>query len=436
MKQDQYHHLRLRGGTWYFVAQMNKHRFQKALSDSETNAMQLRDQFLYEIKKYGKILSDLVVAEDEVEDVKSSEDLLFGDVAYIWNERKKAEKRKDQIKSSTLKDYQSSMNCYILPRFGSLPIRAITASDVDDFIFTLGDYSSGKNKKKSSKKAKKISPKRINNILVPMRSLFKMAKKKDYVSENIMLDVDNLKLEEPDIFPLDIEQVRQFLDVVTPHFQPFFIVAFFTGMRFGEMAALKWKNVDLKRNLILVRETRVYGEESRPKTKKSRRDVDMLPPVREALCGLKELDGVKDGYVFHDAQSRLLGTNHVRNLVWKVALEKAGIDYRPMLQTRHTFATMMIDAGEDLGWVQKMLGHSSLQMIYTRYYSWVKRETRNDGSAFLAKAYHPEFGNSDSSDLEDIVGGKVIDIRSMLRHGYVNVTSDEKRGYTVKRVTP
>jgi integrase len=44
---------------------------------------------------------------------------------------------------------------------------------------------------------------------------------------------------------------------------------------------------------------------------------------------------------------------------------------------------MMLSAGEDIGWVQNMLGHSSLQMIFTRYYAWIPRKTRKDGSAFL-----------------------------------------------------
>jgi len=46
-------------------------------------------------------------------------------------------------------------------------------------------------------------------------------------------------------------------------------------------------------------------------------------------------------------------------------------------------STMMLDFGEDIGWVQNQLGHSSLQMIFTRYYSWIKKSTRNDGSAFM-----------------------------------------------------
>ena len=68
--------------------------------------------------------------------------------------------KQGQLKSSTMKDYKSSMNFHSLPYFGNRPIQAITASDIDDFVMTIS-----------------CSPKRINNILVPMRSLFKMAKK-------------------------------------------------------------------------------------------------------------------------------------------------------------------------------------------------------------------------------------------------------------------
>ena len=80
---------------------------------------------------------------------------------------------------------------------------------------------------------------------------------------------------------------------------------------------------------------------------------------------------------------RRLKTDHFRNVVWITALEKAGFEYRPPIQTRHTFATLMLSAGEDIGWVQNMLGHSSLQMIFTRYYAWIPKKTRRDGSAFM-----------------------------------------------------
>ncbi len=300
------------------------------------------------------------------------------------------------MKSTTLHDYKCSMNLHILPYFGNRPIRSITAADVEDFTRIL-----------------KCSSKRINNILIPVRSLFKLAKKKGYVAENIMFDVDNLKVEETDIYPLSIEQVRSFLEKVHQHYRPFFTVAFYTGMRFGEMAALKWKNVDLQRGLIKVRETRVNGEEGRPKTKKSKRDVEILSMVKQALLDQKKITG-KDDYVFRDSSGNLMTTDHARRVIWTPALQKAEIGYRPMIQTRHTFATMMIDAGEELGWVQHMLGHSSLQMIYTRYYSWVKKDTRRGGDAFLKKMYKPELDTSE--DLERIrkPEGKIIDFTSRL----------------------
>jgi integrase len=56
------------------------------------------------------------------------------------------------------------------------------------------------------------------------------------------------------------------------------------------------------------------------------------------------------------------------------------------MQTRHTFATIMLSEGENIGWIQNMLGHGSLQMIFTKYYAWMPKETRSDGSAMM-RAY-------------------------------------------------
>lgn len=218
----------------------------------------------------------------------------------------------------------------------------------------------------------------------------KWARKKGIVAENILLLIDNLPLEQSEINPLPIEEIKKFQENVDTHFLPFFTVAFFTGMRFGEMAALKWKNVDFRRNTIHVKETRVVGEETPPKTKKSKRYIKMLPPVRQALEKQQKLSG-KDQYVFRDKNGRLLTPDHVRRMIWIPALKKAELEYRPLIQTRHTFASIMIDSGEDLGWIQRMLVHGTLQMIYQHYYSWIESETRIDGSAFLKNTYHKVF---------------------------------------------
>lgn len=64
---------------------------------------------------------------------------------------------------------------------------------------------------------------------------------------------------------------------------------FGSGVRFGEMAALKWHNVDTDRCTARICETLVYSIEGRPKTRKSNRDIDLLPPVLEALESLKQM---------------------------------------------------------------------------------------------------------------------------------------------------
>lgn len=145
-----------------------------------------------------------------------------------------------------------------------------------------------------------------------------------------MLDVENLKPEETDIRPLDITQVRDILEQVHPHYRHFFEVAFFTGMRFGEMFALKWKNVDLDRAIIRVVETRVYGKEGSPKTKKSKRDIHLMPPASQALKTQYLATG-KGAYVFLDTKGAPVIPDHIGNVIWKPALLKAKIDYRPML---------------------------------------------------------------------------------------------------------
>jgi len=76
-------------------------------------------------------------------------------------------------------------------------------------------------------------------------------------------------------------------------------------------------------------------------------------------------------------------------------MEKAGLKYRSLLQTRHTFATLMLDSGELPGWVQQMMGHETLQMVHEKYYSFIKNYQRDDGRAFMEKVYGPSMASSE-----------------------------------------
>jgi integrase len=354
------HHLNLRNSTWYFLAMVNGTRVKKALSTSVTEARSLRDLYLKEISLYGEIISLKSAALEATEN-----SVLFGEVATEWSTI-----IKNEVKSSTLRDYKSAMNFYILPHFGNTPISEISYANIESFRAKLT-----------------CSSKRKNNVLVPMRAVMQFAYKSELIDKNPMDLVANLRVDKADIHPLSIDEVFCFLDVVDPYYKSFFIVAFFTGMRFGEMSALKWKNVCFKRNVIQVRETRVNGEEGRPKTKGSLRDINMMPPVIEAMKDQKQITSPNSPYVFLNKNIRPLTPASTNFLFWKPALKKAGLEKRSLYQTRHTFASLMLDSGEIPGWVQKMMGHSSLKMILEHYYSHIQNYQRDDGSAFMENVY-------------------------------------------------
>src|SRR5207302_8483262 len=90
-------------------------------------------------------------------------------------------------------------------------------------------------------------------------------------------------------------------------------------------------------------------------------------------------------YVFSGSRGGLLKPNFVRDYVWYPTLKKAGLRRRTMYQTRHTFASNALAAGEAPSWVAQMLGHTTPEMLFTVYARYIPNRTRRDGSALLAR---------------------------------------------------
>ncbi len=161
----------------------------------------------------------------------------------------------------------------------------------------------------------------------------------------------------------------------------YFTIAFFSGLRPSEQIGLRWDDLDWQRKLIGVRRARTRWGEGVTKTVAASREVHMLPAVERELRAQRAGSQLRSPWMFPNTQGGPLNLTNLRERVWRPALRRAGLRYRAMYQTRHTFATLALASGEDIGWVAKMLGHTSTEMVIRRYHRFIPNLTRRDGWA-------------------------------------------------------
>ena len=218
MAKKKYHHLFKRKNIWYF----RKVQVRVSLATTvATEAIRLRDKLLENYRLHGQLQVNF----------NTDENLTFGQVAKEW-----ASIHQNTVAYSTWRDYRSAMNTHVLPAFKDITIKDIQYLDVERFKAGLD-----------------CGARRVNNVLIPMRSVFKMAHKQDYIQENVMLKVDNLSAELPDIIPFTSDEVLILLDTVDPFYKPYTAVRFYTGMRSGEIDGLEWS--DYKEKMKPYRKT-------------------------------------------------------------------------------------------------------------------------------------------------------------------------------------
>lgn len=155
--------------------------------------------------------------------------------------------------------------------------------------------------------------------------------------------------------------------------------ALWTGLRTSELVALDWGDVDFIRGEVMI--TRAMTQASRgaaeiPKTAAGRRAVKLLGPAMTALKAQKaqkEHTFLAGEEVFQNPRTlaRWTGDGPIRKTMWAHAVKKAGVRYRRPYQTRHTYASMMLSAGEHPMWVAQQMGHSDWTMIARVYGRWM-----------------------------------------------------------------
>lgn len=274
-------------------------------------------------------------------------------------------KRAAGRKRSTLDGYDHALRIHLVPFFGVTPIHKIDRDDVRRFVEEL--------------ESKGLAPKSIANFLGCLHSIVEHAIDERWVTgENPVKRVAKPRTPDADadIRFLEPEEVEALLGGVPADDlgrveRVMYLTAAMTGMRQGELLALRWLDVDWAASRVRIRRNFVRGEFGTPKSKRSTRSVPLANRVGGELDRLYTDSPWKadDNLVFaHPATGKPIDRSRLLKR-FKAALRRAGVREVRFHDLRHTFGTRMAAAGVPMRVLQEWMGHRDFKttLIYADY---------------------------------------------------------------------
>lgn len=272
---------------------------------------------------------------------------------------------------STLKDYRSAVNCHLTPTFGKLLVSELNEVHIADWISTLN-----------------ITRKRVSNVLIPLRLALENALADRIIDTNPLDRIKklkryvNLKESNDDVIdPFTLDEVKKILTAMNGQVRHFYQFAFATGLRTSELIALEWDDIDQERNIVRVRRAFVEKQNKVTKTPSGKREVALSSQALSALAAQKSYSLGMTEQIFQNPKTKRPWASdaQLRKTAWTPALKKADVKYRYPYQTRHTFASVALSAGEPEMWIASQLGHKDVTMVRKSYGRWLQGVFENAG---------------------------------------------------------
>ena len=277
-----------------------------------------------------------------------------------------------QRKPSTLEGYRAIVRSQLLPAFGSRPLESVTTEAIEQWLSTMGGAASSRTK-----------------ALVLLHGILKRARKVWGIHLNAAAEVEKPPLKRSgDIQVFSPEEVWSLVRcAASERDAAIYLTASFSGLRLGELLALRWRDVDFAGSIIRVRASYAAGALTTPKSGKVRA-VPLAPDVATVLAqlGQREHWVGEDDLVFCGETGGYLDGSALRRR-YKLALAAARLRALRFHDLRHTFGTRMI-AKADIRRVQEWMGHADIQttMRYLHY------APRAEDARLVAEAFAVEPG--------------------------------------------
>lgn len=271
------------------------------------------------------------------------------------------ENHKYDRKAETTKDYINMYNKHIKPYFGKKQLDSIKVSEINKWKNNL--YGNGK----------KLSTKRVNEIKKVFGTILQDAVEDEIIVSNPVRKSKSLpKHTRKEKDPFTLNEVKQILEASEGQVHNMFSLLFFSGMRTGEMIGLKWSDIDFEKKTITIQRTIGRGIIGKPKTESSIRTIPIIAPLEKPLLDQFKLTGNQKSFVFlNNENTHYFDSSKIRDRTWKNTLKEAGVRYRTIYNTRHTFVSLNLSSGKNILWVSQMIGHKNANITLEHYSKYI-----------------------------------------------------------------
>lgn len=294
---------------------------------------------------------------------KSEDEMIFSELVFIW-----IRKNEYRFKESTIVKYENLLKLYILPVMGNQKLSEITDVFLEKFceqlLFCGGEKKQG------------LSAKTVSDVLSLLRNIlsYSMDFQNIYFKNMSFKRIKPVFKEFRVLSQSEQKKLCKYLYENLNERNMGILLCLFSGMRIGEICALKWIDISLEDNIIYINKTmqRLQRKDKEKKTEiiisspKSECSIRQIPLSAELLQVLKNMEKDADCYVLTGERKKYLEPRTMQNH-FKSVLKKCNIKDANFHSLRHTFATRCIEVGFDIKSLSEILGHANVNITMNRY---------------------------------------------------------------------
>ena len=257
------------------------------------------------------------------------------------------------LKPSTFARYRDIVERLLVPAWGGLNLAHLTAGHIHKYI---------------AERMKAVSAKTVSNEVGLIKEIFKHGCQMEYVKNDPSEHVKRPRTERARIEILSSPEIERLLAKSSRRYRLAFLTCVLTGLRAGELWALRWSDIDWNALQINVSQSLWRGQIQTPKSRSSFRKVDIPEQLAQELKKWRLISPQnKLDLVFCTRNGTPVCHDNVVKRFFGPALKRAGLRHVSFHSLRHTNASMRIAAGQNIKYIQTQLGHSSIKVTLDVY---------------------------------------------------------------------